>query len=73
MWRRGPLRLLLASTLAAAQFEEEEKPYRGQLIGSINSFHHQVLGPFLGSRPAPALCSMLILPVISCALRHCQF
>ena len=24
------------------QFEEEEKPFRGQLIGSLNSYHHQV-------------------------------
>ena len=28
---------------ASAQFEEEEKPYRGQLVGSLNSYHHQVL------------------------------
>ena len=25
-----------------AQFEEEEEQYRGQLIGSLNSYHHQV-------------------------------
>ena len=24
------------------QFEEEEEMYRGQLIGSLNSYHHQV-------------------------------
>lgn len=25
-----------------AQFEEEEETFRGQLIGSLNSYHHQV-------------------------------
>ena len=25
-----------------AQFEEEEKGYRGMFIGSLNSYHHQV-------------------------------
>ena len=32
--------LVLASV--GAQFEEEEELYRGQLIGSLNSYHHQV-------------------------------
>ena len=40
-----PVLLVLSCWLAAAsaQFEEEEKPYRGQLVGSLNSYHHQVL------------------------------
>ena len=33
------LTLLLGVT---AQFDEEEKDYRGQFIGSLNSYHHQV-------------------------------
>ena len=32
--------LLLGDVMA--QFEEEEETYRGQLIGSLNSYHHQV-------------------------------
>ena len=35
-----PLLHLLPGVLG--QFEEEEKPYRGQLVGSLNSYHHQV-------------------------------
>ena len=49
MWGRcspPPLLLLLLLLLplpsALGQFEEEEKPYRGQLVGSLNSYHHQV-------------------------------
>ena len=46
MWGRcspPPLLLLLLPLPSAlGQFEEEEKPYRGQLVGSLNSYHHQV-------------------------------
>jgi len=38
------LSLLLLVVLVVGQFEEEEKGYRGQLIGSLNSYHHQVSG-----------------------------
>ena len=48
MWDYPPLLLLLLLPLlhllpgVLGQFEEEEKPYRGQLVGSLNSYHHQV-------------------------------
>ena len=42
MWGRCTDPLLLLLPLALGQFEEEEKPYRGQLVGSLNSYHHQV-------------------------------
>ena len=45
MWSCGAPSALLALLLATscrAQFEQEEKPYRGQLVGSLNSYHHQV-------------------------------
>ena len=47
MWDYPPLLLLLLPLLhllpgVLGQFEEEEKPYRGQLVGSLNSYHHQV-------------------------------
>ena len=39
------MRFVLMCTMMAvvrAQFEEEEDTFRGQLIGSLNSYHHQV-------------------------------
>ena len=29
-------------SVVRSQFEEEEDTFRGQLIGSLNSYHHQV-------------------------------
>ena len=47
---RAKLRILrrlavMAALVAGArgQFEEEEEQFRGQLIGSLNSYHHQVM------------------------------
>jgi len=40
----GILFLAILVNFNMAIFEEEEKPYRGMLIGSLNSYHHQVSG-----------------------------
>ena len=34
--------MIMMAGCVMAQFEEEEEQYRGQLIGSLNSYHHQV-------------------------------
>ena len=39
---RPVLTLLMVLGSVGAQFEEDEELYRGQLIGSLNSYHHQV-------------------------------
>jgi len=46
MWSHSLLPCLLLGILAttAQHFEEEEKPYRGQLVGQFSSYHHQVSG-----------------------------
>jgi len=41
---RGFLTGLILVLGVTGQFDEEDKPYRGQLIGSLNSYHHQVSG-----------------------------
>jgi len=41
---RGALTGFILVLGVTGQFEEEEKPFRGQLIGSLNSYHHQVSG-----------------------------
>ena len=35
--------MVLMAGCVMGQFEEEEELYRGQLIGSLNSYHHQVM------------------------------
>ena len=42
---RSVMRTVLMLAMVArvrSQFEEEEETFRGQLIGSLNSYHHQV-------------------------------
>eukprot|EP00091_Calanus_sinicus_P005865 TRINITY_DN16398_c0_g1_i1.p1 TRINITY_DN16398_c0_g1~~TRINITY_DN16398_c0_g1_i1.p1 ORF type:complete len:156 (-),score=55.44 TRINITY_DN16398_c0_g1_i1:432-875(-) len=41
---RGVLVGLILVLGVTGQFDEEEKDYRGQFIGSLNSYHHQVSG-----------------------------
>ena len=66
MWGRCTDPLLLLLPLALGQFEEEEKPYRGQLVGSLNSYHHQVS---LGSR-ASILSCILLNPTANSLAQH---
>jgi hypothetical protein len=37
-----PLCYLPQDEYSAGQFDEEDSVYRGQLVGSLNSYHHQV-------------------------------
>ena len=44
---RGVLVGLILVLGVTGQFDEEEKDYRGQFIGSLNSYHHQVSYPMV--------------------------
>ncbi len=54
----NPLCYFLSAAYSAGQFDEEDSVYRGQLVGSLNSYHHQVT-PVLRIRtldPGPGIC-----------------